>query len=216
LIEISGVAAWRPILESYVVPSFQISTFSATAGTTKEIGQSVTTPAFTATYNQTPTTATLADTEGNPTENVISSPTSFASDYNFSKTANNATVTFTLSASNSSGSDTATVVMAWRPRTYYGIGAAGLSTEADIEGLPSSQLLSSRSLTFSVTSGSGDYIYWAAPNSYSTPTFTVGGFAGGFVLVGTVSVTNTYGVTQTYQLWKSVNDNLGSTTVVVS
>ena len=101
--------------------------------------------------------------------------------------------------------------------TYWGVGPDGLSSEADIEGLANSALASSRGRTFTVTAGSGEHIYYAFPSSYGTPTFFVGGFEGGFELeASAVSVTNVNGVTQNYDLWKSTNANLGTTTVQVT
>ena len=62
------------------------------------------------------------------------------------------------------------------PATYNSTFVLGLSNNA---------LASSRSRTFSVTAGAGQYIYYAIPSSFGTPTFNVGGFDGGFVKVAT-------------------------------
>ena len=96
LIEISSVAAFRVIKQSYIVAAFDITGFSGPA--TQEVGATVATPAFTASYNRTPDTATLTDSEGTPAKDVSSTPTSFSSNGTFQKTVNNQSVTFTLSA----------------------------------------------------------------------------------------------------------------------
>lgn len=66
----------------------------------------------------------------------------------------------------------------------------------------------------------GEYIWFAFRDQLQTddgnPTFTVGGFPGGFTDKGTVSHTNDSGFTETYRLWRSDNAALGSTTVVVT
>lgn len=201
-------------LKSFMIaPDFSVT---LSGGGTVEVGATVSAPAFTASYvDGPPSTATLTDTEAH-SQNVTSTPTSFSSAYNFTKTVNNASVTFTLTADKSSESDTSQVSYAWRPRAFWGVGS-GVDTEAEVEVLASSGLIASRAATFTVSPGAGQYIYYAYPASYGAATFTVGGFEGGFDLVSaTLSITNANGVTQDYRLYKSTNANLGSTTVTVS
>lgn len=214
IIEIGGVAAFRPILQAYIQAAFAISAFGGPA--TQEVGATVASPSFTASYNFTPDTASVVDDQGNPGLDVHLTPTAFTYSYQYTKTANNAAVTWTLSAGRGTESATRTASVAWRPRLYYGVGVDGLHTESDIKGLASQPLAASRATTFTVNAGSGQHIYFASPVSYGSATFTIGGFEGGFDLVGTVSVTNANGVTQNYYLYKSTNPNLGSTTVQVS
>jgi len=212
-----ATASWRGIRAADILAQFAINTF-AVSSSTREVGESVTPASFTASYNRTPTLATLTDNYGSLPVDVTSTPTAFSSTGPFTKTTNNDSVTFTLTASDGVDPNAvATSVMRWRPRCYYGVDVNQLSaTEAFIESLSNSQLLASRNLTFTVNAGASQHIYYAFPASYGTPTFTVNGFAGGFELVGSVSVTNAYGVTQSYSLYKSTNSNLGSTTVVVT
>lgn len=210
----SGAIAWSRVKPFMLAPDFDVS---LSGGGTVEVGATVATPAFTASYvDGPPDTASFADSDGNTAQNVVSTPTSFASAYSFTKSSNNATVTFTLTAGKGVESDIAQATYAWRPRVYWGVGVNGLSTEAHIEALANSALASARSRSFTLSPGSGEHIYYAFPSSYGTPTFTVGGFEGGFELVGTVSVTNANSVTQNYLLYKSTNANLGSTNVVVT
>lgn len=210
----AGTIAWSRVKPFMLAPDFEAS---LSGGGTVEVGATVATPAFTASYvDGPPTTASFADSDGNTAQNVVSTPESFSSAYSFTKTTNNATVTFTLTATKGVESDIAQATYAWRPRVYWGVGVNGLSTEAHIEALANSALASSRSRSFTLAPGSSEHIYYAFPSSYGTPTFTVGGFEGGFELVGTVSVTNANSVTQNYLLYKSTNANLGSTNVVVT
>ena len=67
-----------------------------------------------------------------------------------------------------------------------------------------------------VTAGSGKYIMFAWPSRLATPTFSVGGFAGGFDTVETANYTNINGFTEEYRFFRSNNSNLGDVTVVTS
>ncbi|CAB4127319.1 hypothetical protein UFOVP75_137 [uncultured Caudovirales phage] len=209
-------SGWRGIRQSDILPTFAITAFAGTAS--REIGQSLVTPAFTATYNRTPSTAALTDNAGSASKDVSSTPTSFASLGTFTKSGNNQTVTFTLTASDGTDpSVSANVTTTWLPKVFFGNAAdTSSATSGFITALPSNALASSRARSFTATAGTTDHLYYAIPSSYGTPVFTVGGFAGGFSLVGTVSVTNGFSVSQNYDLWKSDSANLGTTTVVVS
>lgn len=80
----------------------------------------------------------------------------------------------------------------------------------------SKALQSNKAKTFDVTTGSGQYIWYAIPSRYGTPSFNVGGFDGGFSKVSTVSYTNPSGYTENYDVYRSDNANLGKKTVKVS
>lgn len=118
---------------------------------------------------------------------------------------------------------TKTVSLKYTNKIYWGIAteqeAASFDTYAHLNGLLSgggNKLQTSKSVTFTVNAGSGQYIYYILPKSYGTPVFTVGGFAGGFDQLEDVSFQNASGYTTTYQVWRSHRANLGSTKVVVS
>lgn len=99
---------------------------------------------------------------------------------------------------------------------YYGAAAAGTYNAAFITWLSGKLLRGSKACSFTANAGSGKYIFFCLPTSYGTPTFTVGGFSGGFTKVAS-SVSVTIGSLATpYDVWKSDNANLGSTTVTVS
>ena len=77
--------------------------------------------------------------------------------------------------------------------------------------------------TFTVDAKAGQYIWYACPTKLVgilekdvTPSFNVGGFDGGFSKVATLDYTNAVGYTEEYQVWRSDNAGLGSTTVKVS
>lgn len=212
----TGVPVWRGLSLDDLSPAFNAS---LSGGGTLEVGQSVVNPAFTASYAGGPATAaTITDNDGNPALTLSSPFTAGTMPNTYSKTANNASVTFTLSANKGALVDTAQASYAWRPRGFYGVSSnASGNNEAFIEALASSQLQSARNASLSVNAGPGEYIYYAYPTAYGAATFTVGGFEGGFNLVSTtISVTNAFGVTQNYTLYRSTNPSLGSTNVVVT
>lgn len=210
-----NTVSWRQITQDDIQPAFAAA---LSGGGTLEVGQSVVNPSFTVGYtNGPPNSASLTDTEGNPTINLSSPFTAVTSPHTFSKTALNATVTFTLSATKGAVTRQSTAAYAWRPRGFWGVGAIpGSLNEAFVEALANSGLQSSRARSFTLSTSAGEYMWYAYPASYGAATFTVGGFSGGFILAGTVSVTNAYGVTQTHNVYRSTNQNLGSQAVVVS
>jgi len=215
VIEVGSVAAFRAIKQAYIVPDFAISSFSPDASVV-EVGATVATPGFTAAYNRTPDTATLKDGV-NPDKDVSSTPTAFSSDETYLKTANNDSQSFTLEATEDGDTDSTGTAISWRPRTMYDVSNdPGPYDEAFIEGLANQQLDNNRATTFTVNAGAGEYIFYCYPDAYGAATFFVGGFEGGFSLVATTSVTNVFGVTQDYRVYKSDNPSLGSTTVTVT
>lgn len=78
------------------------------------------------------------------------------------------------------------------------------------------ELNESRAKTFTVNCENNQHIFYCIPSILGTPTFTVGGFSGGFYKVDTIQFTNSYGYVESYDIWKSTNNNLGNTTVVVT
>lgn len=210
-------SAWAPetITEDIVLPAFGISLSGGGFG---ELGQTFNNPAFTASYNRASATATLTDTEGN-SQDVSSTPTSFSSVGSFTKTVFGETVTFTLTANdamNIAVSKTSNAALEWVQLSYYGVGPASQSSAVFIQSL-TGVLNNVRGMGFSVTAGSTDKVYFACRAAYGDASFSVGGFSGGFSLVSnTISVTNTYGIIEDYELYESDNLNLGPITVSVS
>jgi hypothetical protein len=202
------------LTQDMVLPSY---TISLSGGTLVEVSQTVNAPAFTATYNRTPGTAVLTDSQGNTPKNVIATPTAFTSNFNFTKNTFGATVVFTLTSMDGYGvTKTANTTYTWAQKTYHGVAAAGQTGQTFIKSL-TGVLGTSIGFSFTDNAGPTQKIYYASRAAYGTPTFTVGGFAGGFTLVSnSIAVTNNFGFTENYQLWESDNLGLGSTTVVVS
>ena len=127
----------------------------------------------------------------------------------------NSNKTFTLSANDGTKSFTKNISFNFLNGRYWGVSNSTSYDSVLINNL-SKELSSSRGKTFTVNCGADQYIYYCIPTSFGTPTFTVGGFSGGFNKVSTIKFTNTYGYVENYDIYKSTNNNLGNTTVVVS
>lgn len=98
---------------------------------------------------------------------------------------------------------------------YYGA-ASGTTYDSAFVLTLTKVLSGSKARTFTANAGEGQYIYYCLPSRLGTPSFNVGGFDGGFSKVTSISFTNNSGYTENYDIWKSDNANLGSTTVKVS
>ena len=124
------------------------------------------------------------------------------------------TTSFTLKATderNATMEKTTSIVFA--NYIYYGVAS---TTESVDETKLSSVLSESKSRTISVNSGEGQYVYYLLPTRLGTPTFVVGGFEGGFIKIGSsVDKTNSAGYTEPYDIWRSVNEGLGSLSITV-
>lgn len=125
------------------------------------------------------------------------------------------------SDNNPVGSVTENFVVKFMYTVHYGISKTGeLSDEFIINELTNHRLAEGNEGSFTIDAGNelqGFYIWYACPVEFGTPTFTVNSLAGGFMLFGTFNHTNTSGATNIpYQLWRSDNVGLGTTTVYLS
>lgn len=219
--DVSGTSySVRRLTEDDILPSFAISSFNNSVGTFIELGSSVITPSFTASYSTPPdvtaNSVTIIDDQGNPASDVTGTPTSFSYAHTYLKTIYGQSANFTLTAKKGALTRTALSSIVWVQKAYYGVGTAGQTTAAFILGL-TGFLTTVRNTTFTTTASSVQKIYYAYRTPYGAATFTVGGFSGGFNLVSTtIAVTNTHGITENYTLYESTNLGLGTTTVVVS
>jgi len=120
----------------------------------------------------------------------------------------------------------------WAWRLYYGTGSATTLTESGIESLASSSLASNKNGNYSFAAGNYKYFAWA--DSLGSPTAVNGFFSGGFpvAMAGTsegylntdangwnydaVNVTNTFGITTTYRVYRTLNVLGGAINITVS
>lgn len=236
-----GPAVFRRIYIEEILQALGLNLSSVTT-TLYEIGDTSGQAQFTATYLRSGIdvtanllTCTIEDNQGGPVVDLIAAASENAFFYSapagpgltYIKGNDGSTlvasVTFTLKAEDAgSGLKTDTVTWNWRTRTYWGKSVIpGAVNEAFIQGLAHWQLDNNRNITFTTSGGDepgpGEYIYYAFPSAWGSPTFTVGGFSGGFIQVGTsVPVLNGFGETRNYDVYRSVNDDLGVVTVVVT
>lgn len=206
-----GNAVWGAVPTAFDITSFQL----VGGITLVEAGTTVTNPAFTATYNQTPANATLSDSFSHSTD-VTGTPTSFSSPFSDTLATFGATWSFTLTASSSLGSDAASTTITAGQNVYYGARAAGAINEAFIKSLTPS-LRTSASGSYAINAGAGQTSYFCALTALGldTSSFTVNGFPFACSKVGSaINVTNGHGVTAAYDVFGSDNVALGAFTLV--
>jgi hypothetical protein len=209
-----GMLAFARLTEDMILDAFAVT---LTGGGEAEVGDSVISPQFSAFYVRPPVVAVLTDTDANPPQDVVALSNPITRPHTYTKTVNNALVDFVVTANEQFGpSRVGQATWAWRPRAFWGVGAAGGATEVFIEALANSALAPSRARTFAVSPGPTEKIYYAYPTAYGVATLSVGGFVGGFLPPTTIAVTNPFGVTQSYYLYESALVDLGTTSVVAS
>ena len=122
--------------------------------------------------------------------------------------------TFRLEVNDGKTTVNKTVAINFYNGRYYGVYSPG-SNDSDFILTLNKTLTNSRACSFTVDCGQGQYIFFAIPTRFGTPTFTVGGFTGGFIKAQTLDFENKFGYVESYDIWKSENSNLGNITVVV-
>lgn len=190
------------MLDELLYKAITINNFSISKSTA-ELGEKLIGLILNWSYNKTPTYQkldnVLIDTELRKytIEKEISSNTSFKLEVSDGKTTVNKTTSINF----------------YNGR-YYGVSNSETYDSDFILSL-NKTLTNSRACNFTVNCGPGQYIFFAIPTRFGTPTFTVGGFSGGFNKINTISFVNKFGYSESYDIWKSTNSNLGNTTVVV-
>ncbi len=216
-------AVARRLTQDDILPGFSISSFSG--GGSVEIGAVVTNPSFTASYSNTPTSASITNTDN------VDSPLSLTSPYTsatvvgtFHKTTQTST-TFTLTAIGSS-TQTTTRTWTWLPRSFAGVGSAGATATVTASGnnavLSTSDVLTSLGLassnvgaTYGPFSTSSQKIYLLLTGGSHTFKDAVTGFAFVFNSPTSVSFVDQNGATETKYLYESTNALTGSYSVLV-
>ncbi len=212
------------ILYPYVAPAF--TSFSLSGYSTLEVGDEIPTGSQTFTFN--------CSQDGNVQANSIDFENVSDSVTYATGTANDNTETVTFAQNvirTTAGSKTFRVTgqntqnnafsrnynVNWRFRVFYGESADTSLTEAQIEALRANLLTSSANRTYSFLGG--DYKYMCWPTSFSQPTQFKDantGFAVAMESPVTVSVTNPFGVTQDYYVYRTTNTLAGAIDIEVS
>ena len=105
------------------------------------------------------------------------------------------------------------------PRVFWGVAKDGSTLDsAFLEGFRSSgsAVADTQERTFTVTAGTGDYIWYAYPADFGLAKFIYGGFTGGFKFIKQMTFTSKYGVTDQYYLYRSVQSTLGLVEITVA
>lgn len=207
---------WKELKVSDLSQPFSVSSLSASVSIL-EVGRSINSISFSYSSNEDIVSATINDSQYN-VSTVVPNTSPFVYQKTFSRLTQGS-VSFTLTCKNSDGEALSTSTsISWLFKRYYGVAAAYISTnplEDFVKSLTKSELASNKNFSYTVNCGADQKIYLAVPVSFGTPAFYVGGFAGGFHLLGNVDIINQYDVTNQYQVWESDNFNLGNTTVSV-
>lgn len=125
--------------------------------------------------------------------------------------------TYTLSATDEREKTvTKTTKITFLNGVYWGVGESKDAFDSAFILSLSKGLQASKAKTFTVNAEAGQHIYYAVPSRYGTCGFNVGGFDGGFAKAATIEFTNASGYAENYDIYKSDNAGLGSTTVKVS
>lgn len=208
------VAMWAPVPTAFDITGFSLNGFPSLV----QVGDTVTSPAFVATYNQAASSATLTDSDGH-SDPLVLPATAFTSPHAFTKTSFGAGVTFTLHAMSALGADTANVGIAWGEFVYWGQQVdPGIYDQAFIEGLDLNQLRLGVGSTYNFNAGATESSFFCALSSYG---LTVGNFfVGGFPfacskIASAVPFTNANGIVEAFDVFRSDNVGLGAFDVVV-
>lgn len=222
----TSTIVWRRLQNADIDPDFAIASFSVSSPTTGtyERGQTVTVagsgPHATASYTSgPPDAANISNIYGGST-NVGDVPLdtwSLPSPYTSGTTSGSVkkigadhgadpSLTIRLTAFKGSFTRTSDRTLLWTSRVYWGNGSTGggeTVNAAFVTGLSGSQVRSSRAGTVTL-SPSNQYVYFSTPADYGTPTFTLNGFPFAASKVqANLAVTNSFGVTRQYDVWRS-------------
>ena len=192
----------------YVEP--KIESFTMTPSTdTYEIGSTVNEVVFNWTYNKDGITSqTLTDC-------TLANETVRTATYSTPITSNK---TFTLTASDSSKSVSASKSISFKHYIYWGACAepVGDYDSSFILNLASKRFSTNTKGSYSATLGSGEFLYVAYPATYQLiNSWWVGGFEVTTEQIGTIAFTNSSGNTTSFRITRSTKSGLGSITAEV-
>ncbi len=223
----SPAASFRRLTMDDIDAAFAVSLVAGFV-TTKELGDAIANPAFTASYNAAVASATLTDETDTQTVPNPFTAFSYGVDFparSYVKSSINATHTWTLAATKSGGAPVrnSTVTAAWRPRVFYQERVPAAYTEAFIEGMSGSALASALGRTIAYGAGGGTKkLYYCIPSAFGSPTSFKDAatlIAVPFTRVATaVAVTNAFGVVVAggYDVWESDNFLTNAVSVIVA
>jgi hypothetical protein len=218
---ISAGGSWRTINQDEISPGFSIASFTKTAPNPGTLlyrrGAALTGITAGATYvSGPPTSANIANILGGSASGGDVDPVAWVFTAPFAAATQSANVeregtdlgadpTWTIQlTATGTAVDVENIVVTWTRDVYFGVGIAGLNTEAAIEGLATNALATARQRTITV-SPSSQKVYYAYPKAYGIATFTLNGFPAAFNIEFELALTNIHSIVSTYYVYESVN-----------
>jgi len=207
--------------------AFAISTWVRVGGVyTARRGDTISTVTATASYTSTPASASVANSYGGSSDPgdvnggawTLLTPFTSASMAGTVKRSGadlgaDPTWTATLTATGATVK-TSPWTVTFTSNILYGVGAAGLDTQGELEAALTSVLQAAIPASFTV-SPSNQYVYVAWPKGRGTASYTLNGFPAAFEAPFDVSFTNVNAVVETYSVMRSTNLLTGSGLVFV-
>jgi len=123
--------------------------------------------------------------------------------------------TFTLTVGDGANTANRSTSVLFRHRRRWGVSATATPDAALIDALTGDEFSAARAQSRSM-SPSAEYLYFAWPASWGTPTFTVNGLAVTGWAQTTISYTNPSGNTTSFDVWRSPYPISGTFAVVVT
>ena len=204
------------LTQNDIAPGYQFSVSSTTANFVS-VGQSWQ-QGFTVTFNDPPSSASLTDSEGGMPKNVLADillTNTCNSNYFYTKNSFGDSVVFTFTTTNGYVTKTTTSTLTWGQPLYWGVGPASSTGQSFIQGLAGSLVNNTKNISFTVTPGATDKVYFACRAAYGDANFSVNNLIGGFSKVDTLLFDNGFGFLENYDLYESDNVNLGTIEVTV-
>lgn len=191
----------------YVAPSISSFTISPNV-TVYEIGHAIAANALTFTWSL-----------NKSVTSIVFDGLSLSASLRTTKNATSITAnkTFTLTVSDGQKTTSKSLSISFQPKIYYGASSktSGFDS-AFVLGLANSRLCSSRVGSFTMTAGNDEYAYVCIPARYGTPSVKIGGFDTELVLAGTISNKNESSYTESYNIYRTGQKNLGTMTMVIN
>ena len=218
----AGTVIRRRLTANDIDPAFSVTAFSPGFSTSKEIGEEIINPQFTAAYGGAALAgATLAD--GVDTQNLVTpflafgygAPGAFPA-RTYTKSGVNQTVTHLLTATKLGGSpvSASSITSTWRAGAFFGFTIEGTHDEAFVEALGTKRIqagFTSNTYAFAAPPAAPlNYLFVALPTAWGDPATWKDQNGDTFPMTkvtSAISVTNATAnpATITYELWRSSN-----------
>lgn len=211
-----GFANLQEVVDYLLYVPTVINSFS-TPVTIYQIGSSVANLTFNWVLNQNPVSQVITGPNLTPPSLTIAQRTvTSALTAPLAPSSVGTSYTYQLAVTDAFNTVNANTVVQFLNGIYFGDAALpGAVNSAFVTSL-TKVLQSSRSRSYTSNAGVSVYNWFAHRSALGTASFTVGGFSGGFEAPTIVSVTNSNGFTENYNVYRSTNPNIGPVSVVVS